>query len=176
MRTYSRTHMTKRIVAFHNFAKAPKKTGSLGSSKYKCDALLRPIRLCPSSSLTVFRHRRTHLSQHAYIPKLNKVQLETHTVTTLTRVDVSSCANMHCHHTQTRIAGLLVGSRSMSTDLYPVGTRFESRPGHPKIFEVILTHLQRMSGQHQAMTEPFHILSNRVPYNPYRWTLCRLSY
>jgi len=97
-------------------------------------------------------------------------------VTTLTRVDVSSWANMHCNHAQTSIAGLLAGSRGKSTDLYSGGTRFESKPGHPKFFEVILTHLQRMSGQHQAKTEPFHILSNRVPYNPNRWTLCRLSY
>jgi len=97
-------------------------------------------------------------------------------MTTLTRVHVSGCANMHCHHAKTCIAGLLADSRGKSNDLYSGETWFESRPGHTKFFQVILTPLERMSGQHQAMTVPFHILSNHVPYNPNRRTLRTLSY
>jgi len=35
---------------------------------YTNETLLRPIRPCPSVSLTVFRHGRTKLSHYAYIP------------------------------------------------------------------------------------------------------------
>ena len=79
-----------------------------------------------------------------------------------------------CTGIKQRLAGS--GSSGKSTALYSGGTRFESRPGHPKFFEGILTLLKRMSGQHRAMKVPFHILSNRGPYNPNLWTLCSLSY
>jgi hypothetical protein len=143
---------------------------------YKWDALLRPIRLCPSSSLTMFQHRRTPtVALRFTFPNFSSCNLKTYTVTnadTCGRVWLREHAlpsRTDMHHW---VASWLSGK---STDLYSGGTRFESRPGHPKFFQVILTPLQQM-GQHQAMTEFFHIISNRVPYNPNRCTLCSLSY